>query len=263
MDLLRPSLQGQGRGRRRRAHPHHAVAVNIRDDRSKGVDRPRQVAVGKSRRAAGTEHQVVKRGDIRKVLRPRIAHPRRPPAQHARTVHVQPVHRVVLGQPTRQLADLIGQVVRRCRLRRERVGTQKRPLRVDQSQHAHADNDGREGGFDERESPRPPMAAVGRAKCDVGWGKHGQPRANEEPLVDMHSIGPRGKVRHRAHRFSVPHLTSHIPHSPRAHFTSELILKMGRIIAMAINPTTEPIRMIITGSIMLVTALIFSRSCFW
>ena len=57
--------------------------------------------------------------------------------------------------------------------------------------------------------------------------------------------------------------TSDIAHPTSAYFTRELILKIGRIIAMAMKPTTEPMRMIMMGSIMLVTALIFSRSCFW
>lgn len=42
--------------------------------------------------------------------------------------------------------------------------------------------------------------------------------------------------------------------------TSELILKMGRMIAMAMKPTTEPMSTIMIGSIMLVTALMASRS---
>ena len=46
------------------------------------------------------------------------------------------------------------------------------------------------------------------------------------------------------------------------HFTIELILKIGRMIAIAMNPTTEPITMIIMGSIIDVTALIRSFSSF-
>ncbi len=40
-----------------------------------------------------------------------------------------------------------------------------------------------------------------------------------------------------------------------------LILKMGRMIAMAMNPTIDPMMMIMTGSIMLVAALMASRNC--
>ena len=45
------------------------------------------------------------------------------------------------------------------------------------------------------------------------------------------------------------------------HFTSVDSLKIGRMIAIAMNPTTEPIPRIMIGSIMLVTALIWSFSC--
>jgi hypothetical protein len=40
------------------------------------------------------------------------------------------------------------------------------------------------------------------------------------------------------------------------------ILKIGRMIAIAMNPTTDPIKTIMIGSIMLVTALIASFSAF-
>ena len=42
--------------------------------------------------------------------------------------------------------------------------------------------------------------------------------------------------------------------------TIELILKIGRMIAMAMKPTMPPMTTIMMGSIMLVTALIASRS---
>ena len=38
-------------------------------------------------------------------------------------------------------------------------------------------------------------------------------------------------------------------------------LKIGRMIAMAMKPTTDPMMMIMIGSIMAVTVLIVSRSC--
>ena len=53
----------------------------------------------------------------------------------------------------------------------------------------------------------------------------------------------------------LPRFSNHPP-------TSELILKIGRMIAMAMNPTTDPMRMIMIGSIMPVTALIASRKAF-
>jgi len=51
------------------------------------------------------------------------------------------------------------------------------------------------------------------------------------------------------------------PRTPR-YFTSVESLKIGRMMAMAMKPTTEPMMMIMTGSIMLVTSLMTSRSCF-
>ncbi|GEM_PF-5430776 len=44
------------------------------------------------------------------------------------------------------------------------------------------------------------------------------------------------------------------------YLTNWLILKIGRMIDIAINPTNPPISMIISGSIMLVTALIVAFS---
>ena len=47
---------------------------------------------------------------------------------------------------------------------------------------------------------------------------------------------------------------------PIAHFTNCDILKIGRRIEAAMNATTPPMRMIISGSIALVTALIWAFS---
>ena len=44
--------------------------------------------------------------------------------------------------------------------------------------------------------------------------------------------------------------------------TSELILKIGKMIAIAMNPTMEPMMMIMIGSIIPVTVLIASRRVF-
>ena len=49
------------------------------------------------------------------------------------------------------------------------------------------------------------------------------------------------------------------PHFPVTRFD---ILKIGRMIAMAMKPTTDPMKTIMIGSIMLVTALIASLSAF-
>ena len=45
------------------------------------------------------------------------------------------------------------------------------------------------------------------------------------------------------------------------YFTIWLILKIGRMIAMAMKPTTVPMARIMMGSIMPVTALMLSLSC--
>lgn len=45
------------------------------------------------------------------------------------------------------------------------------------------------------------------------------------------------------------------------YFTSVDSLKIGRMIAIAMKPTIEPMITIISGSIMLVTVLMVSRSC--
>ena len=59
--------------------------------------------------------------------------------------------------------------------------------------------------------------------------------------------------------------SSYIAISPLRHiatyFTSVDSLKIGRMIAIAMKPTTPPITMIMMGSIIDVTVLITSRSC--
>ena len=77
--------------------------------------------------------------------------------------------------------------------------------------------------------------------------------------------GERGAPRGSASKVeptSRMHGRSHLPARPFQWLTIELILKIGRMIAIAMKPTTEPITMIMIGSIMLVTVLIVSRSCF-
>lgn len=90
----------------------------------------------------------------------------------------------------------------------------------------------------------------GGAMADVGWR-----------MWDVGSAAVTGPAQREAHP------TSDIRHPTWRHglwigyLTTWLILKMGKMMAMAMNPTTPPIQMIMAGSIMLVTALIWSLSC--
>lgn len=93
-----------------------------------------------------------------------------------------------------------------------------------------------------------------RTTCDCGYRAH---KAKNNPVRCAGApdqIISRQVSVNRAGGQSSNHLCNQLP------LTSELILKIGRMMAMAMKPTIEPMSTIMIGSIMLVTALMASRS---